>query len=125
LSKSFKILLIIAGIIIIPVLVSPMPDFKAPLATVVEARDGSLLGARIADDGQWRFPPPDFVPEKFEKALLTFEDKYFYYHPGINPVAILRSFRDNIKAKEIVSGGSTITMQVARLSRGNRARTYR
>jgi len=44
--------------------------------------------------------------------------------PGINPVALLRAFRDNLKAKEIVSGGSTITMQVARLSRGNRSRSY-
>ncbi len=66
----------------------------------------------------------DEVPEKFEKALLTFEDRYFYYHPGINPVAIIRALSDNLKAHEIVSGGSTITMQVARLSRGNRERTY-
>ena len=85
----------------------------------------ALLGARIADDGQWRFPSSGKVPEKFRKALLTFEDRYFFYHPGINPVALVRAFRDNMKAKEIVSGGSTITMQVARLSGGNRPRTYR
>ena len=101
-----------------------MPRFNAPLSTIVEAGDGSLLGARIADDGQWRFPSSDLVPEKFEKALLTFEDRYFYYHPGINPVSVFRAFKDNLKAREIVSGGSTITMQVARLSRGNRSRTY-
>ena len=124
LNKKLKILLIITGVIIIPVLVSPMPKFKAPLSTVVEARDGSLLGARIADDGQWRFPSSEKVPEKFKKALLTFEDRYFFYHPGINPVALVRAFRDNIKAKEIVRGGSTITMQVARLSRDNRSRSY-
>jgi penicillin-binding protein 1C len=124
LNKKLKILLIITGVIIIPVLVSPMPKFNAPLSTVVEARDGSLLGARIADDGQWRFPSSEKVPEKFKKALLIFEDRYFYYHPGINPVAILRAFRDNLKAKEIVSGGSTITMQIARLSRRNRSRSY-
>jgi penicillin-binding protein 1C len=124
LNRKLKILLIITGVIIIPVLVSPLPKFNAPLSTVVEARDGSLLGARIADDGQWRFPSSGKVPEKFRKALLTFEDRYFFYHPGINPVALGRAFRDNIKAKEIVSGGSTVTMQVARLSRGNRSRTY-
>jgi hypothetical protein len=71
-----------AGVFIIPVLVSPLPNFKAPLSTVVEARDGSLLGARIAADGQWRFPASGKVPEKFKKALLTFEDRYFFYHPG-------------------------------------------
>jgi penicillin-binding protein 1C len=124
LNKPLKILLITAGIIIIPVLISPLPEFKTPLSTVVEARDGSLLGARIADDGQWRFPVSEQVPEKFKKAVLTFEDKYFFYHPGINPVALLRAFRNNIEAKKIVSGGSTITMQVARLSRGNKSRDY-
>ncbi len=110
--------------LIAPVLLSPLPRFSAPLSTVVEANDGSLLGARIADDGQWRFPPFDLVPEKFEKSILTFEDRYFYYHPGINPVSIIRAMISNIKAGEIVSGGSTITMQVARISGGNRPRTY-
>jgi penicillin-binding protein 1C len=124
LNKKLKILLIITGVIIIPVLVSPFPRFNAPLSTVVEARDGSLLGARIADDGQWRFPASEQVPDKFKKALLTFEDRYFFYHPGINPVSLLRAFRDNMKAGKILSGGSTITMQVARLSRGNRSRSY-
>ena len=101
-----------------------MPRFKAPLSTVVESCDGTLLGARIAEDGQWRFPVLDQIPEKFEKALLTFEDRYFYYHPGINPVSIIRALTLNTKANEIVSGGSTLTMQVARLSKGNRERTY-
>ena len=65
------------------------------------------------------------IPDKFEKSLLTFEDRYFYYHPGINPVSIVRALTlNNIKAGEIVSGGSTITMQVARISRGNKSRTY-
>ena len=123
-NKKLKIS-IIAGIFIIPVLISPLPEFKAPLSTVVEARDGTLLGARIADDGQWRFPASEQVPEKFRKALLTFEDRFFLYHPGINPFAILRAFFDNMKAKRIVRGGSTITMQVARLSGGNRPRSYK
>jgi len=118
-------MLITAGVIITPVLLSPLPRFNASHSTVVEASDGSLLGARISDDGQWRFPPSDSVPYKFEKALITFEDKYFYYHPGINPVAIIKALIRNIKAGEIVSGGSTITMQVARISRGNRPRSYR
>lgn len=117
--------MITAGVLLTPVLLSPLPRFKMPLSTVVEANDGSLLGARIADDGQWRFPPGDQIPEKFEKSLLTFEDRWFYFHPGINPVSILRAFKNNIKANEVVSGGSTITMQVARISRGNKPRTYR
>lgn len=123
-SNKLKILLIAAGVIITPVLLAPLPRFSSPLSTVVEAVDGTLLGARIADDGQWRFPAGERVPVKFEKAALAFEDKYFYYHPGINPFSIFRAFSQNIKAGKIVSGGSTITMQVARLSRGSRPRTY-
>jgi penicillin-binding protein 1C len=124
LNRKLKILIVAAGVIITPVLLSPMPGFKVPLSTVIEARDGTLLGAKIADDGQWRFPPSDSVPYKFEKALLAFEDNHFYYHPGVNPVAIFRAAALNMKAGKIVSGGSTLTMQVARISRGNRARTY-
>jgi len=124
LKRKIKILTLAAGVLIIPVLLSPLPRFRVPLSTVVEAADGSLLGARIANDGQWRFPPAMAVPEKFEKALLTFEDRHFYLHPGINPVSLIKALINNIRAGKIVRGGSTITMQVARLSRGNRQRTY-
>lgn len=124
-NKKLKIFLIAAGVLITPVLLSPLPSFNAPLSTVVQARDGSLLGARLADDGQWRFPVSGQVPEKFEKCLLTFEDSWFYYHPGINPVSVFRAMASNIKAGKIVRGGSTITMQVARISRGNKTRSYK
>jgi penicillin-binding protein 1C len=124
LSRKLKILIAAAGVLIIPVLILPVPKLDPPHSTVVEAADGTLLGARIADDGQWRFPAYSGVPDKFKKALLTFEDRYFYYHPGINPVALFRAFRQNLKAGQIVSGGSTITMQVARLAGRNRPRTY-
>ncbi len=123
-NRKIKIVLIAAGALIAPVLLSPLPRFRSPLSTVVEAKDGTLLGARIADDGQWRFPGTDKLPAKFEKAILTFEDRYFYFHPGINPVAIFRAIFSNIKAGKIVSGGSTITMQVARIFRGEKSRTY-
>ena len=99
-------------------------NFQSPLSTVVEASDGFLLGARVADDGQWRFPPPDSLPDKYVAALINYEDRWFRWHPGINPVAIVRALSDNIKAGETVRGGSTITMQVARLARGNPPRTY-
>lgn len=123
-NRVIKIFLAPAGVLLFLVLAAPMPRFKAPLSTVVEAADGSLLGARIAADGQWRFPASDSVPLRFEKALLTFEDRHFYLHPGINPVSITRAFMLNIKKGSIVSGGSTITMQTARLAGGERKRTY-
>ena len=86
-------------------------------STVVEDRNGELLGARIAGDGQWRFPPSDSVPAKFRTAIIEFEDRWFPFHPGVNPVAICRAAVGNIKAGHVTSGGSTITMQVIRMSR--------
>ncbi len=101
-----------------------MPSFNTPLSTVVEAADGSLLGARVAADGQWRFPAPDSLPDKYVTCLINYEDRWFRWHPGVNPVAVVKALADNIRAGETVRGGSTITMQVARLARSNPERTY-
>ena len=87
-------------------------------ATAVESAEGELLGARIAADGQWRFPPCDTVPKRFATALVQFEDRHFWWHPGVNPVALMRAAVQNARAHHVVSGGSTLTMQVIRLSRG-------
>ncbi len=101
----------------------PEPLFDHPYATALLSREGQLLGARIAGDGQWRFPPVDSLPDNYVTSLLAFEDKYFFRHPGINPVSIIRAVIKNAKAGHIVSGGSTITMQVARMALGNQSRT--
>jgi penicillin-binding protein 1C len=102
----------------------PSPLFADPLSTIVLARDGSLLGARIADDGQWRFPPADTIPDKYRRALIAFEDRRFDMHPGVDPLALARAVRSNIAQGRVVSGGSTLSMQVVRLSRGERSRGY-
>jgi penicillin-binding protein 1C len=100
----------------------PKPLFDASYSTVVTDRNGELLGARIAADEQWRFPACDTVPEKFRICLMNFEDRYFQYHWGVNPFSIGRALTRNFKKKRIVSGGSTLTMQLIRLSR-NKDRT--
>jgi penicillin-binding protein 1C len=99
--------------------------FHEPLSTVFVDREGILLGAKIAADQQWRYPERKEVPEKFRKAILAYEDRYFYYHPGFNPISIIRAVLQNIKQGKIVSGGSTISMQVIRLARKNKLRTVR
>ncbi|MEM6965155.1 MAG: penicillin-binding protein 1C [Bacteroidota bacterium] len=101
----------------------PYPLFDDPTCMILEDKNGNLLGARIAADGQWRFPQIDTVPEKFEKAILTFEDKRFYHHIGFDLRAFLRATQQNISNKKIVSGGSTLTMQTIRLSRKGKPRT--
>lgn len=86
-------------------------------------RNGQLLEARIAEDGQWRFPPIDSVPKKYEQCVLRYEDQHFRIHPGVNPLAIFRAIYLNIKHGKTVSGGSTLTMQTVRLMRKNGHRT--
>lgn len=102
----------------------PRQLFPAPCSTLLYSAEGELLGARIAPDGQWRFPATDSLPDKFVDCLLTYEDKRFFYHPGIDPAAIFRAIRLNGKAGRVVSGGSTLTMQLARIARGNQDRTF-
>ncbi len=101
----------------------PNKLFTNPTSTVVTSQEGFLLGARIANDGQWRFPKADSVPKRFEACILQFEDEYFYYHPGFNPVSIAKAFWQNITTNKR-RGGSTITQQVIRLSRENKPRSY-
>lgn len=91
--------------------------FDAPKSTVIISAEGDLLNAKIADDGQWRFPAIDSVPYKFEQAIIAFEDEEFYTHWGVDYTSIGRALYQNITSGEIVSGGSTLTMQIARMSR--------
>lgn len=102
----------------------PDPLFRSPTSYVIEDADGELLGATIADDGQWRFPFNEKVPEKFAQCIIRFEDKRFPYHPGVDPLAMLRAARQNLRSGKTVSGGSTLTMQVIRLSRNKRRNLY-
>ena len=101
----------------------PRQLFHVPYSTVVTDRNDELLGARIASDGQWRFPPRKTTPEKIKQCLITFEDKHFYHHWGVNPLSVGRAIYQNTKHKRIISGGSTLTMQTIRLAR-NESRTF-
>ncbi|MDR1595299.1 MAG: penicillin-binding protein 1C [Prevotellaceae bacterium] len=96
-----------------------------PYCTVIEDSDGELLGARIASDGQWRFPDRATFPETYIQALITFEDKRFYSHQGVDPIAVFRALQHNLKQGKTIEGGSTITMQTIRLMRKGKKRTLK
>jgi penicillin-binding protein 1C len=119
----------LAAIIIIGFLVYwnllPAKLFRCTYSTVIYSASNELLGATVATDGQWRFPEDTVLPDKFIRSLLTFEDQYFYSHPGVNLYSLLRAAKLNFRAGKIVSGGSTISMQLIRISRNSRSRTYR
>ena len=94
----------------------PLPLPQDDLARVVLAEDGTPLW-RFADaDGVWRYPVhTSEVSPYYLDALLTYEDRWFYQHPGVNPLALVRATWQNLSGARVVSGGSTLSMQVARL----------
>ena len=122
-TKKIKICFLVAGLIWYYFSL-PDPLFKTPYSTVIYSKEGRLLGAKIAFDQQWRFPVSDSIPEKFKQCVLNFEDEYFQYHWGFNPVSIYKALVENIRQNKVVRGGSTITQQVIRLSRKNKKRSY-
>ncbi|SDB91481.1 penicillin-binding protein 1C [Williamwhitmania taraxaci] len=119
----FKRRWVIATLVLLLAFIAIRPArFHDPNSTVLLARNDELLGARVAQDGQWRFPESDSLPLRYIKAVTCFEDKHFFHHPGINPISIGRALVQNIKQHKVVSGGSTITMQLVRIARKGKGR---
>lgn len=123
-SKHYLIYILLPVPVLLFWFLLPRQLFRDPLSTVLLDRSGILLGAKISDDQQWRFPESQTVPEKFRLAVTNYEDRCFIYHPGFNLYSLLRAAYLNVRHRRIVSGGSTITMQVIRLVRKNRERTF-
>jgi penicillin-binding protein 1C len=101
----------------------PVSFRRQPTATLILSAEGQLMGAKIAADEQWRFPPSGRLPVSYIRCVVAFEDKRFYAHSGVDALAIARAVRTNIAQGRVAEGGSTITMQTVRLMRGNRRRT--
>lgn len=96
--------------------IDPLPMPKDDMARVVVAQDGTPLWRFADHNGVWRYSVRlDQVSPYYIDALLAYEDRWFYQHPGINPLAIARAAWQNLRGGQIVSGGSTLSMQVARL----------
>ncbi|GGY51264.1 penicillin-binding protein 1C [Bacterioplanes sanyensis] len=111
------------ALLAVPPLVLLLIDWLAPVdlqpragATLVVDHQGEPL-RRFADErGVWRYPTTiEQVSDNYLQALLTYEDRWFYQHPGVNPLALVRAAGQFLRHGEIISGGSTLTMQVARL----------
>ncbi|MBK9728190.1 MAG: penicillin-binding protein 1C [Saprospiraceae bacterium] len=91
---------------------------------VLYSNDHTLLAAKVSADGQWRFPVTSDIPENYKIALKVFEDQRFDWHVGFDPVSIFRAAVLNIENGKVVSGGSTISMQLVRLLMRNPPRTF-
>jgi penicillin-binding protein 1C len=117
--KKPKVIILLAFLLALVIwfwLCLPKQLFNTPTSYVIDDDHGQLLGAAIASDGQWHFPYNPNVPEKFKQCIIAFEDKRFEHHPGFDILAFSRAIKQNIRSKHVVSGGSTISMQVIRLA---------
>ena len=103
-----------------------MPGRDSARAVLIVARDGTPLRAFPDRNHIWRHPVRlDEVSPLYLQALLGYEDRYFRWHPGVNPVALVRAAGQWASNGHIVSGGSTLTMQVARILDAKRTRHTR
>ena len=121
--KVKKNILIILGLLVILIfgiyVLVPTPDFSSfNYSKVIYDRDGEILRVFLSKDRQWCFAPESNldIPRKLEKCVITYEDKNFYHHFGVDPIAVIRAIAENIEAKKVISGASTLTMQVCRLA---------
>src|SRR5436190_3828288 len=114
LKRSGIVLLGLFVLFLLLNLVFPLPD-KIEYSTIVTDNKGELINAYLTKDQKWRMKTElDEISPLLRKTIIAKEDKYFYSHPGVNPLAITRAFFKNIFRMKRTSGASTITMQVAR-----------
>ncbi len=101
-----------------------LPDQQQLFARLVTDSDGQPLRAFADARGVWRYPVTvEQVSPAYLEALLGYEDRWFWWHPGINPLALIRASVQNLRSGRVISGGSTLSMQVARILHPHR-RTF-
>ncbi len=126
LNKKTKLYGLLALAILLMFLLLPIPGYTPEYSRAFYSAEGDLLSAITSREEQWCFPlEDDNIPEKFRHCLILYEDEFFYKHPGINPVSILKAAYQNIKERKIVRGGSTIQMQVMRMRNRHVERSFK
>src|SRR5882724_8429860 len=99
----------------------PWKALDRPPAVVIADREGEPLRFLLPEDGRWRLPVKlGELPPELPRALVASEDQRFWHHPGVDPLAILRAAWSDLRARQIISGGSTIPMQIARMAEPRR-----
>ena len=94
----------------------PKEQLHRPHGQFVYARDDRLIAAYTSSDRFWRKPTPlADISQRLVQSVIASEDRWFYWHPGFNPISLVTAAVDNFRAGHVVRGGSTITMQIARM----------
>lgn len=122
-TRRAKVVLVFLSILVLLNLIFP-PKVNLQYSTIITDADGVMLHAFLSPDDKWRmYVELKEITPTLRKAILAKEDKYFSYHFGVNPVAIIRAIFNNVTKNRRTSGASTITMQVVRILNPNE-RTY-
>lgn len=124
-SSKTKLLLGSLVLMALGIIVLPMPDHQPSYSHVVYSSAGELLSATISDEQQWCLPSTEPLPDALVTAIITYEDRYFYYHPGVNPISIMYALKDKWANDTKLRGASTITMQLMRMRNKNAPRTIK
>ncbi len=127
LQKQKRVIILILIAILTWLLSISLNDihFNKPYSYTLYSSNHELMDIQVSQDEQWRFKmDTTLLPEKLITAIIVYEDRHFFLHHGVDIMALLRASELNIKNKRIVSGGSTVTMQVARMYYNNSKRTY-
>jgi len=123
-TKPQKYIFGIATLILLLWVFVPLPNIKPSYSKVLYSKEGILLSATISDEQQWCFPMDEDIPEKLKVSIITYEDEYFAFHPGVNPVAILKALVVNVRSGKTKRGASTIPMQVMRMKNKHASRNW-
>jgi len=118
--RKYKFIIPISVVLTFPLVVVLFPldggKLFKPSSQTVYDREDKLLRAFLSADEKWRMPCRlDEISPYLKETVIAVEDRFFRYHPGVNPWSLVRALYLNLKQGRIVSGGSTITMQVARM----------
>ncbi len=124
LSRKHTILLVVIAVWAVHFyFLLPNNLFQVSYSKILFSAEKQILSVKIADDEQWRLPLTDSLSDKYKTCLIQFEDESFYNHFGVNPLSLFRATYQNLTKGYVKSGGSTITMQVIRMSKKNPPRT--
>ncbi len=119
-NRSIILTIVILSLTLILVyhIIPDKTDQLEKYGELIQDSKGRIIKATLNENQQWCFTPLQyyFIPTKLKTATLDFEDKWFYKHPGVNLISLIKAFFINLRNGRTISGGSTITMQLARLS---------
>ncbi|HBR28294.1 MAG TPA: penicillin-binding protein 1C, partial [Firmicutes bacterium] len=127
LQKGLGVFLLLLILFELAVYLIPLPwaALERPSSTLVFDREGKVLRAFTSADDMWRIRTDlEQISPLLQKYLVFYEDRWFYYHPGFNPVSLVRALGQNLRSGRVISGGSTLTMQIARMMEP-KVRTWR